>query len=82
MTPPNPTPAAPTRSRDEHLAWAKTRALEYLNRGDAAQAFTSMASDLKKHPELNYHETLYELGLLYLMAHNVDMLRRWIEGFR
>jgi hypothetical protein len=72
----------PARSRDEHLAWAKARALEYLNAGDAANAFASMASDLKKHPELNYHEAIMQVGLLYLINRDQVNLRRWIEGFQ
>lgn len=72
----------PTRSRDEHLAWAKTRALEYLDRGDLEQAFTSMASDLSKHPELQrVGEHMSSVGLLYLMNRDARQLRRWIEGF-
>ena len=35
-------------NRDEHLAWAKRRALEYLAAGELMEAFTSMASDLNK----------------------------------
>jgi hypothetical protein len=33
-------------TREEHLAWAKTRALEYANRGDLVNAVASMGSDL------------------------------------
>ena len=37
-------------TRDEHLAWAKKRALAYLDmEHDVQNAFASMASDLKKH---------------------------------
>lgn len=32
--------------RAEHLAWAKARALEYVARGELANAIASMASDL------------------------------------
>jgi hypothetical protein len=42
-------------TRDEHLAWAKKRALEYLDAGDPSQAFTSMLSDLGKHPDTENH---------------------------
>ncbi len=73
----------PTRSRDEHLAWAKQRALKYLDSGDLANAYTSMASDLRKHPELHYkEEVLDHLALTYLINHDAHGLRRWIEGFQ
>jgi hypothetical protein len=70
------------RSRDEHLAWAKARALRYLDRAELSEAYTSMGSDLQKHPDLKCSETMMQLGLLYLMSHNASALRRWIEGFR
>ena len=37
-------------TRDEHLAECKRRALEYLDAGDPREAFTSMLSDIGKHP--------------------------------
>ena len=71
------------RSRDEHLAWAKQRALRYLDEGDLGNAFTSMASDLSKHEELRKIEALMSpIGLLYLMNGDARNLRYWIEGFR
>jgi hypothetical protein len=38
-------------TRDEHLAWCKRRALEYVDTGDLTHAVASMASDLKTHPD-------------------------------
>jgi hypothetical protein len=35
----------PMKDRAEHLAWAKQRALEYLDAGDIANAVTSMDND-------------------------------------
>jgi hypothetical protein len=73
---------SPTRSRDEHLAWAKTRALEYLDRGDLANAFTSMASDLSKHEDFRkISAAMGPVGMLYVMNHDARNLRYWIEGF-
>jgi hypothetical protein len=40
-----------TVTRDEHLAWCKKRALEYVDAGDLTNAVASMGSDLKKHPD-------------------------------
>jgi SOS response regulatory protein OraA/RecX len=69
-------------TREEHLAWAKRRALQYLDARDLAEAFTSMASDLSKHPELQKIEKMMSpLGLLYVMNGDARQLRAWIEGF-
>jgi hypothetical protein len=69
-------------TRKEHLAWCKKRALEYLDRGDVANAVASMMSDLGKHPETKYNPMLGMFGLM--VARNNDMIeaRRFIEGFR
>jgi hypothetical protein len=70
------------RTRDEHLAWAKKRALEYLDEGNLKDAYTSMASDLSKHPDFQKIERLMSpLGLLHVINHDGRELRRWIEGF-
>lgn len=68
-------------TRQEHLDWAKQRALEYLDRGDLQNAVTSMGSDLSKHPDLDPPPFLMELGMVELMNHNADGVRRWITGF-
>ena len=72
-------------TRDEHLEWAKRRALEYLDEAhDNQNAFTSMVSDLRKHPELENHAGL-EIGVMFLILpgwiNNTEELRRWIVGF-
>jgi hypothetical protein len=67
-------------TRDEHLEWAKKRALEYLPQ-DPLEAITSMMSDLTKHPELKNHIGL-RIAPMYYGAHNdQDAVRRWISGF-
>lgn len=38
-------------SREEHLAWAKERALEFLDLGEVQEAWSSLVSDLSKHGE-------------------------------
>jgi hypothetical protein len=73
---------AMTRTRDEHLDWAKARALEYLDAGDLANAVSSMGSDLGKHPELKPNAGLVVYALHLVMRHDRDGVRRWIEGFR
>jgi hypothetical protein len=74
-------------TREEHLAWCKKRALEYVDRGDLNQALTSMLSDLRKHPETENHiGGVLGVGLAMLPGHrsiinDPDEMRRWIEGF-
>jgi hypothetical protein len=72
-------------TRDEHLEWAKKRALEYIDReGDSRQAFTSMLSDLDKHPELENHAGK-RIGVGFILLDgwidNRAEVRRWIVGF-
>ena len=70
-------------SRAEHLEWCKRRALEYCDSGDPTQAFTSMCSDLRKHPETERHSAM-ELGVMLLMTGHlstVDKMRHFIDGF-
>ena len=72
-------------TQDEHLEWAKKRALEYLDAGDTRNAFTSMLSDLCKHPELENHAGT-RIGAAFMLLpgwmDNREEVRRWIVGFR
>ncbi len=70
-------------TREQHMAWCKKRALEYLDQNDVNQAFASMASDLRKHPETANHSAI-QIGMMMLMAGkltNVLAMREFIEGF-
>lgn len=70
-------------TRAEHLQWCKDRALEYCDAGDATQAFSSMASDLGKHPKTKGHFGI-EMGFDMLLAGHisgVQEMRDFIEGF-
>jgi hypothetical protein len=71
-------------TRDEHLEWAKQRALEYLDMSDPQQAFTSMLSDLSKHPETKNHLG-GQIGVMFMMLpgwiSNAQRVREWIVGF-
>jgi hypothetical protein len=70
------------RTREEHLAGCKERALEYLEKGDVKNAVTSMLSDLDKHPETALHNpTLALLGMSICVMDDRDGARRFIEGF-
>lgn len=77
------------KTREEHLAWCKRRALEYLdlpayegrmpNQDDIRDACASMLSDLGKHSGT---ARLQELGFLLMMAvRTPDEARRFVEGF-
>jgi hypothetical protein len=70
-------------SRAEHLAWCKQRALEYVDAGDNQGAFTSMASDMSKHPD-TANTDVQVLGMMLLMSGHLDsptQMRDWINGF-
>jgi hypothetical protein len=70
--------------RAEHLAWAKARALEYVQRGELGDAVGSMVSDLRKHTAWSDTPTL---GFLMLAVQPAvkrgdrGEVRRWVEGF-
>ena len=70
-------------SRAEHLAWCKKKALEYVDAGDLSQAYSSMVSDLRKHPETEKHSAIH-LGMMMLMGGHLntsEKMRDFIEGF-
>ena len=70
-------------TREEHLKWAKTRALEYLNSGDTFNAFASMCSDINKHSGLRNHSGL-QLGMMLKIGGKLNTpheMREWIVGF-
>lgn len=70
-------------TRQEHLAWAKERAIEYADRGEVGNAVASLTSDLGKHPETAGHSGLELMGMLAVTG-NLEQpgeLRRFIEGF-
>jgi hypothetical protein len=77
------TPTTDTDSRAEHLAWSKTRALEYVDAGDIQSAFSSTTSDLNKHPDTAGHQGA-EVGMLLMMGGHLSTareMREFIEGF-
>lgn len=71
------------RTRTEHLAWAKQRALAYVDQGDLPNAIASMISDLGKWEG----GALYPAALLRLLTvtgaiqKTPGEVRHWIEGF-
>lgn len=69
-------------TREEHMRWAKQRALEYLP-GDPAGAIASMLSDLTKHEETSDHAGIMLTGMLMMsgLLGGADAVRKHIEGF-
>ena len=70
-------------SRAKNVASAKARALEYLDRGEVANALASMTSDLGKHDETRAlaaggQNTMR--GILEEPARAAEIVRAWIEG--
>ena len=71
------------RTREEHLARCKERALEYVERHELAEGLTSMCSDLTKHPETKDHPGI-DIGVNLLFIGSLssrEKMRRFIEGF-
>lgn len=68
----------------EHLAWAKGRALEYVDQGNVPDALASIGSDLRKHPDTADHGGLELMGMLMLSGHlqTPAEVRDFIEGLR
>ncbi len=70
-------------TRTEHLEWCKQRALEYINMDDINQAWTSMVSDLRKHPETANHSAV-ELGMCMFLGGHLSSrheMEKFILGF-
>jgi hypothetical protein len=70
-------------TRTEHLEWAKKRAIEYVEQNDLMQAFDSIVSDLRKHPELQEHVGI-ELGIADRTCGFLNTpraMRDFIKGF-
>lgn len=69
-------------TRDDYLAKAKTRALEYLDCGEVDNAITSILSDLNQRADTKVNDMLAIFGLKIASDANSIEARRFIEGFR
>lgn len=68
--------------RAEYLAWAKRRALEYLDAGlPPAQAHASFGSDLNKRDDCPVDPEYALIGLQACLD-GPDAVRRWIMGYQ
>lgn len=70
-------------TREQHLEWAKQRALEYADRGELVNAFASLGSDLNKHDGTRNHAGI-KIGMELMMIGDLDTpyaMRKFILGF-
>jgi hypothetical protein len=74
------------KTREEHLAWCKQRALEYIDRGQVNEGLASMMSDMRKHPETESKSGALDqltVGLMMIGALSTpDQARKYINGYR
>jgi hypothetical protein len=68
-------------TREEHLQWAKKRALECVDRGDLSQAVTSLISNLRKHEELGCDGFLVLIGMSEMKSGSAESVRDFINSF-
>ena len=74
-------------TRDEHLQWCETRAMDYVAQGDLINAVASMMSDMQKHDGTATSENgaLARFGVIAALKAaqgDRDFVVRYIEGFR
>jgi hypothetical protein len=70
-------------SAEEHLAWCKARALEFVDENKLNEAWMSMTSDLGKHPDTKDHPAILLGNMLRDNGHlNTQyVMREFIEDF-
>jgi hypothetical protein len=71
-------------TRDEHLAWCKRWALEYVDASDLRHAVASIVSDLKARPDTDNPALngLAMIGMMYVKDGDKAAVHHWIERFR
>lgn len=70
-------------TREEHIKWCQSRALEYVERGELVDALASMGSDLDKHKETKDHVAM-RLALKMMTSGHLntpEKMRSFILGF-
>lgn len=72
-------------TKEEHLERSRSRAMEYLNKGQLMNAYISFGSDLDKHSETkpNNPESMNRIfeGFDYAVKKDVQALKNWINNF-
>ena len=69
-------------TRDQHLAWCKARAREYIEIGEIRQAVTSMMCDLAKHDDIVISSETAVLSFEVMLSNDRDKAQRFIDGFK
>jgi hypothetical protein len=70
-------------TREEHLAWVRERALEYVALGDLKSAIASLISDLGKHEETGSIDLdVLRESITVAQSGDPERARRWIETFK
>lgn len=66
----------------EHFAWAKERAMEYVEAGDGAMAMSSLISDLDKHEGTSniLNPAMLQLFTGEVLIDGAEGARRFIDG--
>lgn len=67
-------------ARRDHIAWAKDRALAYVEAGDCAEALASFVADLSKHDGCDVPREAIEIGVVLAEASDAASLRKFIQG--
>ena len=69
-------------TRANHVAWAKERALEFVDQGNLIDAMNSITSDLRKHPQTAGHAATELMTRLMFSGHlnTPAKMRNFIEG--
>jgi hypothetical protein len=76
------------KSRDEHLTWAKQRALICVDSGDFAHAVAGLRADLAEHPltkgVVSGDQALrgFKAAMDAALGRGPQALTEWIEGFK
>lgn len=68
-------------THEELLAWAKKRALEYLDAGDIANAVASMGSDMDNPESIENRQKMID-GMCLILTGDSRRVRDWIENWR
>ena len=76
------------KSRDEHLIWAKQRALVSVDRGDFTHAVKGLRADLDEHPltkglvSSDQARRGFKAAMDAALGRGAQALTKWIEDFK
>lgn len=76
------------KSRDEHLTWAKQRALVNVGRGDFTRAVAGLRADLDEHPltkglvSSEQARRGFKAAVDAALGRGSQTLTEWIEDFK